>query len=173
VIMVNRKLIFTLSVLLSAGFHGALLANAHKITVQQRIASPEILARFRVNLRKETPRTLTETRTPEESSPMNRPQSIADLIPRQEEELIGTESFSEGLTEIPALAERLASDPITREFKLEQDSTSLRQFDAKLLEIDQATAREEVQVARRLVRPSPNRVATGDEYLNARQHFGD
>ena len=169
--MVNRKIIFVVSVLLSAGLHGALLANAHKITVRQRSAPADILARFRVNLRQETPRTLTETRPPDDSSPTTRPQSIQDLIPRQEAELIGAEAFTSGPTDIPNLEDRLASDAISREFEIDQAEASLRQFDAKLLEIDQATARANVQVARRLVRPSPNRVIEAGEHFNTRQHF--
>ena len=169
--MINRKLILIVSVLLSAGFHGALLANAHKITVQQRNAPAEILARFRVKLRREAPPTLTDTRPPDDSSPTNRPQSIHDLIPRQEDELIGTEKFTGGATDVPNLAERLASDTIAREFEIDQAEASLRYFDAKLLEIDQATARANVQVARRLVRPSPNRVVEPEEFFNTRQHF--
>lgn len=57
--------------------------------------------------------------------------------------------------ETPRLHERAAGEPMTREYDLAAEEARQRKMDARILEITQNVARRDMDIARRLVRPSP------------------
>jgi hypothetical protein len=73
-----------------------------------------------------------------------------------------SESFLDQTTDVPQLAERLSTDPIEREHNLEMDPDNLDQVDTRLIEISESAARQDIQVARRLVAPSTDRILGPD-----------
>jgi len=66
--------------------------------------------------------------------------------------------------EVPKLQERAAQDSMPRDHDLADNPEMERVIDAKILEIDQDTARRDIQVARRFVRPSPERIVAENEF---------
>lgn len=55
----------------------------------------------------------------------------------------------------PQLSERMGSEPLERPYDLAPEPERVRSVDARILEIAEETARKDLDIARRLVRPSP------------------
>lgn len=162
--MLSRRSIFGLSVVIAVVVHAAFLAAAPRLTLLRPSAVPrDFLDRFKVRLRDFVP---SEGEDPSRDAGelASRPGSVHDLLTRTEEALRPTVPDLEAPASVPDLETRVASDAVPREYDLKQDESILKRVDAKIVEITQDTARKDIEVARRLVRPSPDRILGPDEF---------
>lgn len=161
--MYSRRSLLALSVVVSLLLHAGLLAVAPLVTIQSVSPIPQrVPQRFQVRIRNEPPP--PEVEISDESKATSGPGSIEDLL-RQESEAFDTvESLLQQTVEIPQLADRLASELVERDHYLEPDPAILREVDARIIEISQQTARQDIEIARRLVSPSSNRMLGENEF---------
>ncbi len=169
--ILSRHTVFALSVLLSLAFHGLFLAIAPRIDVFQRNTGQAILQYYNIRLMEEGAITSYTEQSPqgalgkgEPQGLVSRPGKVQDLIARENEVAKTSGSSQTAPLEVTQLPERVASDSVEREHDLQADELAMKSVDAKILEISQETARKDVQVARRLVRPSPGRILEEGEY---------
>ncbi len=90
--------------------------------------------------------------------------SVADLLQEETEALVPSDLLERESLEVPELANRVAADSLQRNHELQQDQDVSKQVDAKIVEIAQESAREDIEVARRLIAPSPVRILERGEY---------
>ncbi len=90
--------------------------------------------------------------------------SVADLLQEETEALIPSDLLERESLEVPELSNRVAADTLQRDHELTQDREVSNHVDAKMIEIAQESAREDIEVARRLVSPSPVRILERGEY---------
>ena len=149
--MLSRRVLFSLSVVAAALFYAILLAIAPRILMLQPGAAPEqVLARLNVYLR--DPASILQPDTQAERQAFTaRPGSVRDLL-KIEEIPASNAAFDKPEVEIPDFAGRVASDTVQPE-PVPMDE-SLKRLEAKVLEITQEAARRDLEVPRRLVRPS-------------------
>jgi len=162
--MLSRRSIFGLSVVIAVVVHAAFLAAAPRLTIFRPSVLPQdYLDRFQVRLSDFIP---SEADDPSHDAGelASRPGSVRDLLARTEEALRPSTSDLESPAAVPDLETRVAGDPVPREHDLKQDTNILKRVDAKIVEITQDTARKNIEVARRLVRPSPDRILGPDEF---------
>ena len=158
-----------LSIVLSVMLHGALIALAPTVPML-RIYAPEsdMVQRFKVRVSADVPPVVQEN-TPDPTQELaTRPGSIEELLTRDKEELRPSESLIDPDVSIPDLAKRLATEQLTREHALEVDDAIMKKVDARIIEVSQETAREDIQIARRHVRPSPMRILDEEEFPTMR-----
>ena len=159
----SKRTLLAFSIVFSVAVHALLLAVTPRLRLLAAdITSIESLVSFEVKL--------VEDVMPEEDAAetsalgvSSRPGSVEDLLKRETQQLTLSESFLDQATDVPQLAERLSTDPIEREHNLEMDPTNLERVDTKLIEISESAARQDIQVARRLVAPSTDRILGPDE----------
>lgn len=159
----SRRTLLAVSIALSLVMHTTIIAVAPRVPVM-RIYGPsaELMHSFKVRLHDSLPEvddSLSRALTRELAT---RPGSMDELIKR-EPETLRPDSTLERAVEVPQLADRVASEPIIREHDLDMSDQVLRKVDAKIVEISQDVARQDIQIARRLVRPSPMRILGEDE----------
>lgn len=156
----TRRRLLMISIAVSAAFHGALIAVAPQITVVHPIREADAALRpFRLRIIDVPPPPPRATAPDGEPGLATRPGTVRDLLQREIDRIDpGADELREP-AEIPRLAERIASDIPARLSDLTPPDTSFHEgLDARIIEISQDQIREEVQVARRLVRPSPTRL---------------
>lgn len=160
--MSKRSLLF-LSIFVSLAAHALVLMAAPRVPVLTPRARPVNAVRsFQVKLLEEPPPIEVPERIAE--SPLEtRPSSFQDLMEPDMRELESQDPLLKDPVEVPNLAERVSSDPIQREHNLDLDPATSEQLDTKIIEISESRAREDIQVARRLVAPSPTRVLGKEE----------
>ncbi|GMW02561.1 MAG: hypothetical protein AMXMBFR84_36970 [Candidatus Hydrogenedentota bacterium] len=160
--MSDKRTILIASVTISIVAHGLLLIAAPHVDMLGASASPvprrplihvqlvdDVLAR---NMPGDSDDSLRNLAT--------RPGTIADLLSQQTETLTPS---NPARVEIPRLTERIVQDPLPLPPSPETDEGVLRQFDSKIIEISESLARENVEVARRLVQPGLDRIVATDE----------
>lgn len=149
--MLSRRLLFGLSVAMAAVFYAALLAAAPSIRMLQSAQRPEqIAARLNVYLR--DPASILQPDTHADRQAFSaRPGSVRDLL-AMEEIPARSEAFDIPEVEIPEFAARVAGDAVRPPDVAMDDS--LKRLENKVLEITQEAARRDLEVPRRLVRPS-------------------
>jgi Mg-chelatase subunit ChlD len=156
----NNRSILAVSVMITLAAHGLFLALAGRLPMLRANAAVATLEdRFHVRLLDDAP--MAEEPVPAEASGpglASRPGSVEDLLKTSLENIEPPSPAAPSMTELPGLPERAAAESIPREYDLAPDAEVLRRLDSKILEIDQALARENIDVARRLVRPSPDRI---------------
>lgn len=174
--ILSRHMVFALSLMLSLALHGAFFLFAPRIEIFQQNVNQSILEFYSIRLTEdgaimaaseETQRT-EQGQEGDAQGLVSRPGKVQDLIARGKEETKTGSSPQNAPTEVTHLPERVASDTVDRKHDLLPDELAMKSVDAKILEISQETARKEVQVARRLVRPSPTRVLEDGEYPTLR-----
>ena len=148
-----------LSILAALLAHGALLAVAPTLEVSAMRPmihqSPRL---FRVKIRKDPPPPPDPQLDHSDNGLATTPGTLEDLLKNEDNDLDLLESLLAETLDVPQLSDRVASDTVERDHYLEQSPDSLRAVDTKIIEIAQDTARQDIQIARRLVRPSPNRI---------------
>ena len=147
---------------MAAGAYAAMFALAPRITLLgMDLAARPIPARFQVQLRGES-----APAPPEEdrSALSSTPGSVRDLLERDPGDLAALELPKEREAPIPRFEERIAADTIQRPHDLDRENEAVQRIDARILEISQETARKDIQVARRFVRPSPSRIVEENEF---------
>jgi hypothetical protein len=165
--MYSRQSLLGLSIVVSVLAHLGLLAVAPMVTFQDLTPVPQKAPhRFHVRIRTEAPPPEAETRT--EAGPPKGPGSVEELLRQEAEAFKAVDSLLDTPSEIPQLSDRLASELVDREHFLEPDPAILREVDSKIIEISQATARQDIEIARRLVSPSADRLVGENEYPTLR-----
>jgi hypothetical protein len=90
----------------------------------------------------------------------SKPGDIEDLLDRDTDPV--APGAGDGLSEVPRLSERLAREQLTREHDLAPDAEQQRLADTRIIEISRSMMREDIDVPRRFVRPSPSRILPED-----------
>ncbi len=149
--MLSRRVLFGLSVAMAATFYAALLVAAPSIRMLHAGIRPEkMIARLNVYLR--DPATLLQPDTQADRQAFSaRPGSVRDLL-KMDEIPATNAAFDKPEVEIPDFAQRVASDALPPTPAPMDDS--LQRLEAKVLEITREAARRDLEVPRRLVRPS-------------------
>lgn len=165
--MLSKRALFFISVAAAVMLYAAFFAVASHVTLFRPMRTADaLMERFRIQIRDVDEPTHSTAAAPGAEGghlPASRPGSVSDLTARGDDTVHPEGSGPEQMAEVPAIRRRIAADTLPREHDLRADDNALRQADAKILEIAQETARREVQVARRLVRPSPERLLDTDE----------
>ncbi len=164
--MFGKRSALIISITLSMLANGILLILAPSIKIFDISDLPETLKTFKVALAEKP---LPPTRTFDDSEALvSKPGSIEDLLKRHFEELKPKEPTDTEPLEIPDISERLSSEKIEREYDLEATPNLIERIDAKIIEISENNARQDIEIARRLVRPSPSRILAPDEFPTLR-----
>jgi len=154
--MLGRRLIFCFSLVLAITLHVLLFMAAPEIVLlRHNTVAARFTAPIQIRMLEETERTAADTVTV--TSLATRPGSVRDLLDL--ESPYRPDSF-EALAPapIPELSERLKNAIGARDYELTPDAAENRQLDARILEISAENARAELQITRRLVRPSNERL---------------
>lgn len=155
---VSRRVLLTLSIVIAVVLYGLLLIMASRITLLRAGAATEHARRiFPVQLAEDLPEPYEDT-LPQAAELITRPGSVQDLLNRETEMLTPAESLLAQVAEVPRMAERAAIDILAREHELAPETELVERLDAQIIEISEENARNEVEVARRLVHPSANRI---------------
>jgi hypothetical protein len=149
--MLGRRTLFGLSVVATAAVYALLFALAPRIEILHAGVRPERLERFRVYLRDDAQVFQQET-PPDPQVFRARPGSVSDLL-KMDEAPVPASALESGGADIADLAKRIARDSLPPAPVPVVDTLS--RMDAKILEITQEAARRDLEVPRRLVRPSP------------------
>lgn len=161
--MTSRRTLFMVSLAAAVGLHFLLyLAAPHIYLLKANSAMMELPEAFRVSLRDDISAPEPETAESIQDG-LPRPESVRDLL-RRETEMLVPEEMEPSRMEIPDQAERLAKDSASREHDLEYAPQTLIQMEARILEIGADAARRDIEVARRLVRPSGDRVLGAGDF---------
>ena len=165
----SRRTLLLVSVLVSLGLHGILIAVSPKVPLLARTESPESLLRaFRVRLVDEAELQQLESEGEGTGSLGTRPGSIMDSPAEEPEPLTPDESLLAQTVPVPQLANRLADDDVQETGSTVIDADVLKELDAKIIEISESIARQDIEVTRRLVAPSSTRVIGEDEMPTVR-----
>ncbi len=177
--MISRQSLLGLSIGFALLLNGAFLALAPSLTLYRPGPKPDLPAHlFRVQLRDDTP--------PEPSPPdpaeakarsrlTPRPGAIEDLLKEEVNPTPPPELLLTKAVDVPQLTDRLSEETPEREHHLAPDPELESKVDAKIIEISQETARQDIEIARRLVSPSSERLLGGDEFpvLRAKSDTGE
>lgn len=171
--MISRKGLLVLSVLISLLMHAVFLwAVAPNVKVMQSYQVPEdVLRTFQIKLIDDPMEAPSSPGDGGSLSLASRPGAIEDMMTR-EEILQSLDSFLDEPVAVPQMAERATSESLPREHEIETDPQLADRLDAKILEISESVARDDIQITRRLVRPSPVRVL-GEGELPTLRSEGD
>lgn len=161
--MLSRRMILAMSFVAASAVEAGFFVVAPNVNLfQESMIWRGFTNRFQVRLHGDMP--------PEEAGGLagtglvSRPGSVQDLLSRHDEFLRPPEPMLERPAPVPELSKRLAAERLERDYDLERDGETLKRLDAKILEITQAEARRGIEVARRLVRPSPDRIVGENEF---------
>ncbi len=158
--MTSRRTMMGVSFLVTAAIYSAMLLVAPYVTLMEANRSAAVAMNMvSISLSEDAP---SVTPPPVEENPVaapSRPGSIEELLSQPGEAPLDAPTGQDAApAEIPDLAGRVAGEAIEREHELNFDPASLERADAKIIEIDRDIARNEVEVPRKLVRPSPDRI---------------
>lgn len=163
--MIGRKYIFFYSLVLSASAYALFFAAAPYVTfVNLAVVGPTPPQHYYPVSMKTEIATVPPATAADAASPDSGPGKLSNLLERG---VSGAESIAlppSPPPEIPNLQARAAQDSVPRDHDLADSPEMARVIDAKILEIDQDTARRDIQVARRFVRPSPDRIVEENEF---------
>ncbi|MBX7255319.1 MAG: VWA domain-containing protein [Candidatus Hydrogenedentes bacterium] len=163
--MISKRSILAISASASLVAHGILLAASPNLHIMASALPPEtVLKPFRVRLVQDADTRRPDTRLENGSGALgSEPGSIDELLNRMTERLSPGNSGESAPVEVPDLANRLAREPMQPLSEQQSADAVMQQMDAKILEISQDIARREIQIERRLVAPSPDRILEKDE----------
>lgn len=165
--MQYNKGILAVSVVVALALHAGLyLAAPHIYLLKADAVARNLPERFQVTLRPDVT-AFEPVASPSQDDGRARPESVRDLLAREDEVLV-PEPMSPELSPPEDIEERLSDSPLEREHDFEPDAGVFDQIDAAILEISSQAARDDIDVARRLVRPSPDRTVGADEFPDLR-----
>lgn len=166
-----RPVLFILSVLIALALHALLFYLAPQIVL---FSKPAAIAKevkpLRLSLR---PAGAAPSTAPSSRVLATRPSTVSDLVQRDDEEAQPESSLTDPFQPLDNLANRVAADPIAREHDLAPNMDVLNRADARILEIAANDARTQLDVTRRLVRPSSNRLLEPGELPTLRSEGAD
>lgn len=153
-----------LSIVVSLLLHGLGLAVSPSLPVLKAPPPPtDILDKFQVRL-------VDSQVVPVALEPdfgdqplVSRPGTVEDMMNREKKSLTPDDTLLKRTADVPDVADRVGSDTVAREHDLEADEDLMQEVDGKIVEISESAVRPEVQIARRLVAPSSNRIVGEDE----------
>lgn len=165
----SRRTLLVVSVVVSLVLHGALIAVSPKVPLLARSKSPESLLRsFQVRLVDDTELLPADSEGEDPGTSGIGPGSIADSPMEGAEHLSPDESLLEQNVSVPQLAERLAQETVQESGTAAPEGDVLDALDAKIIEITQNIARQDIEITRRLVAPSSDRIIDEDELPTVR-----
>ena len=176
--MLSRRSLMALSFVVSGVFYVCfLMAAPHILLINAEAAKPKVLQTFRVELKNIPAQPVEEKPEPENlagepppDQPQGQPQSgngsdlssrpgtMAELLTRPDDQSMGAQAFQVANADIPNIVDRVSTDAIPREHDLSYSETGAKHADAKIIEISKDTARLDINVPRKFVRPSPDRI---------------
>lgn len=161
--MYSRQSLLVMSIVIAMMLHLTVLALSPRIVLHNVHYAPQKPVKlFRVQVREEqAPPEVKEEDSPGEAKG---PGSIEDLLKEEPQNIRPDEEMLNKNVEIPELADRLASESIERQHFLEADPEANQAIDAKLIEIAQDAARQDIEVPRRLVTPSADRILGENDF---------
>ncbi len=168
--MLSRRSLMVLSFIISAVLYICFFAAAPYVTL---MAANRDLDRaldiFKVEIREVEPE-VVKVETPEAAEELaSRPGSMSDLLARPDEQAqLPAPATAAQPVEVPNLSDRVASEALAREHDLAYEPATANTADAKIIEIARDTARQDIEVPRRFVRPSPERILGPGEYPSLR-----
>lgn len=172
--MLRRRTLLLLSIAVSVLLHATLIGLAPRVPLLRVAApAPNIAQRFRVRVTEDLPPLVSRPEPDPTRDLTTRAGSVEELLKREREELRPTESLIEHDVSVPDLAQRVATEPLERTHDLQFDEAALKKVDARIIEITRETARQDIQIARRLVRPSPMRILGEEEFPVMRTEGAD
>ncbi len=163
--MYSRQTMLAMSILSAVLFYGGFFALAPSLNVhtivppKQRVASL-----FKVQVREAVPAPQPQTEEKQGDRLASSPGSIRDLLDNETEALSPMESLLNKSVEVPQLSERVASEVVEREHHLDPLPDAEPLVNARIIEISQDTARANIEIARRFVQPSPERILGENEF---------
>lgn len=161
--MLGRKLILVGATLVASGVYGGMYVLAPDIYLIRANASREIVEeRFKVDLLREMPINTfsNEKGLTQELDPLK---TVNELLERETSLMPEVDRIPIEPVPIPELLNRLDNKTLPREHDFEIDDDVFRGIDAQILEIAEQHARKDIDVPRRLVKPSSNRILAKDE----------
>ncbi len=171
--MLSKKTVFLVSVVVSLALHGVLFAVAPSVFILRRQSTQDELMRtFRVNLADPEIQPFAMDKA-DAGKLSSRPGDIKDMLKREKDDMALNESLLNKKVDIPGLENRLIDKGLERDYDLSQDQEVLKKIDSRIIEIAQEDARKDIEVARRLVRPSPQRILAPDEFPTLRGKVDD
>jgi hypothetical protein len=174
--MLSRRTLMVLSFVVSGTLYfGFLMAAPHILLINAEAAKPKVLQKFRVELKDIPVEPVQEPDEPEkapgevsdnpgeqqtgsDANLSSRPGTMTELLTRPDDQSIGAQAFQVANAEIPNIVDRVSTDAVPREHELSSSETGSKRADARIIEISRETARLDINVARRFVRPSPDRI---------------
>ncbi len=169
----NRRLIFIFCMAVSLLLHGVFLAIAPNVTLLRALRDHDPLAdRIRVMLRDDVP--VPRPTVLRESTPalVSRPGSVSDMLDQRDDSIMTPSDTSfDTVAQVPNMIERMTNNLPERQYDLERDPNILKRVNSRILEISEEEARRDIEVTRRLVRPSPERILEEDELPVLRSHL--
>ncbi len=144
-----------LSVVLTLALYGVMLWTAPWVTLlkSDRLV-PRITNRYRVDFLQHASPPRPQVR-PDGKTGLA-PAGMGTLATETEGTLPVEDTLTAAPVETPLLTERMAAETLERAHDLAPEPERVRSVDARILEIAQETARRDIDIARRLVRPSPD-----------------
>ena len=153
--MLSRRAIFALSVAVTVATYAMLLWLAPYITlIEADRLSSRITTQFRVAFL-DAPPPSRDTASDTAGDGMPVPGAITSLFGEATETISIADSLTTPPLETPHLAERLAAETPERAHDLAREPERARIVDTRVIEIAAADARRDINVPRRIVRPSP------------------
>lgn len=155
--MASRRLLLLLSIFIGIVVHLGILAAAPRIQLFKPHAElAEVRKAIRLDLYQELfvpgPVAREQDISEEDGAP-----GPDDVLGEQDELLEPEASLLARAVAIPLLDERVAMEEMERGFDLEQDAANIERVDTRIVEIAENEARNDIDIARRLVTPStPN-----------------
>lgn len=152
--MLSRKSILVLSILLTFILYAVLLWIAPWVTLLEsdRLAT-RISTRFRVEFLDSA--TEAAVRSGGRQQEGLRQAEISTVFGEDPGTLPIEDTLASPPLETVRAAERMAAEALERAYDLAPEPDRVRNVDARILEIAQETARQDVNIPRRLIRPSP------------------
>jgi len=172
--MLRRRTLLLLSIVISVLLHATVIGLAPRVPML-RVAgqAPDVVQRFRVRVMEDVPPVVQSPEPDPTRELTTRPGSVEELLTREKEELRPSESLIDQEVSVPNLVQRVATEPLTRTHDLQLDEAALKKVDARIIEISRETARQDIQIARRHVRPSPMRILGEEEFPVMRTEGAD
>ena len=161
----NKRLIFLFCMAISLLLHGVFLAIAPNVTLLRALRDHDPLAdRIRVMIRDDAP--APRPTVLRESTPalVSRPGSVSDMLDQRDDRIpTPSDTSFDTVTQVPNMIERMTNNLPERQYDLERDPNILKRVNSRILEISEEDARRDIEVTRRLVRPSPERILDENE----------
>lgn len=163
--MRSHKPIFVISFLIAAGIYSGLYAAAPHILLLSSNAKVQGITKiFHVDIRNDLVESRNDNPLDQALEWSTRPGTIRELLNR-ETEMLPPLPLDERFVpaEVPELASRATDNEPVRDYDLERNSDIFQGIDTQILEIAEATARNDIEITRRLVKQVTTRILDRNE----------